>query len=87
MTDFIKIGITVRTARKQKGLSQATLAASLHMSRATISAIENGTFNELGARKIASVCAAVGLEISVTARSPYPTYQQLKAKRDAERRS
>ncbi|MBC7624201.1 MAG: helix-turn-helix domain-containing protein [Aeromicrobium sp.] len=87
MTDFRKIGATVRDARKQRALTQAALAATLRMSRATISAIENGTFAELGARKLASVCAALGLEISVSPRSPYPTYQQLKATRDAERRS
>ena len=87
MTDFLKIGAVVRAARKQRGLTQATLAATLRMSRATISAVENGTFTELGARKLAAVCAALGLEISVSARSPYPTYQQLKAARDAERRS
>ena len=85
MTNFIAIGIAVRSARKAHGLSQAELATPLGMSRATISAIENGTFTDLGVRKLAAVCAAVGLEFAVAERNQYPTYHELKEARNAER--
>lgn len=87
MTDFTQIGLAVRAARKAKKLSQAELAKPLRMSRATISAIENGAFSELGVRKLAAVCAVLGLQLSLSTRSPYPTYHQLKEARDAERHS
>jgi HTH-type transcriptional regulator / antitoxin HipB len=87
MTNFSDIGAALQTARKAQGLSQTELARPLGMSRATISAIENGTFTDLGVRKLAAVCAAVGLELSVAARKKFPTYHELKKARDAERRT
>jgi DNA-binding XRE family transcriptional regulator len=44
--DFVEAGQSIRKARKASGRSQAELARSLGMSRATISAIENGTIAE-----------------------------------------
>jgi HTH-type transcriptional regulator / antitoxin HipB len=73
-----KLGAAIRSARKEGGLSQAQLAGSLGMSRATISGIENGTIVEIGIRKVAALCAAVGLELTVQAQSRRPTLQALR---------
>ena len=80
---FSTIGKTIREARRTSGRTQADLAASLGMSRATISAIENGTIQEIGVRKLAALCAAVGLDIHVGPQRRRPTLQELRAEQRA----
>lgn len=75
--DLNEIGQQIRTARKSRGLSQASLGQQLGMSRATISGIENGTVPEIGIRKILSLCAALGLELLAQEKTKRPTLQQL----------
>lgn len=75
--DFDEIGQLIRTARKGRKLSQASLGQQLGMSRATISGIENGTVPEIGIRKVLSICAALGLELLAQQKSKRPTLQQL----------
>lgn len=72
-----EIGQLIREARKRRKLSQESLGQQLGMSRATISAIENGTVPEIGIRKILSICAALGLEILAQEKTQRPTLQQL----------
>lgn len=43
MIDYIQIGNRVRSYRKQKGLTQESLAFEIHTSAAYISCIERGT--------------------------------------------
>ncbi|MFN0303314.1 MAG: helix-turn-helix transcriptional regulator [Burkholderiales bacterium] len=81
---MIVIGEKIRCARKGAALSQAEIARRLGMSRATISAIENGTVAEIGIRKVMALCAVLGLEIEVAARRARPTLNEL---RDEARRS
>ena len=63
--------------------SQEALAPQLGMSRATISAIENGTIQEIGVRKLAALCAAIGLDIHVGPQRRRPTLQELRAEQRA----
>jgi HTH-type transcriptional regulator/antitoxin HipB len=79
------IGLALRTARKRQKRSQGDLAAALGMSRATISALENGTVGEIGIRKVIALCEALGLELGVTTHSARPTLQQLREERRARR--
>jgi HTH-type transcriptional regulator / antitoxin HipB len=79
------IGATIREARRTARRTQADLAASLGMSRATISAIENGTIQEIGVRKLAALCAAIGLDIHVGPQRSRPTLQQLRAEQRANK--
>ena len=72
-----EIGQVIRKARKTQQLTQAQLSASLGMSRATLSAIENGTVPEIGIRKILALCDALGLELISQQKSKRPTLQQL----------
>jgi HTH-type transcriptional regulator / antitoxin HipB len=76
--DIVELGNALRNARRENGLSQARLATSLGMSRATISGIENGSIAEIGIRKVAALCAAVGLELTVQAQPRRPTLQELR---------
>jgi transcriptional regulator with XRE-family HTH domain len=77
------MGQKLRQARKARHLSQADLAASLGMSRATVSAIENGTIGEIGVRKLMALGTALGLELLLDSRHERPTLQQLREERRA----
>ena len=73
-----EIGKLIQHTRKQQQLTQTQLSARLGISRATLSAIENGTINEIGIRKILALCNALGLEFSLTPRTTHrPTLQHL----------
>lgn len=82
--DLKEIGCHLRVARRQTGLTQAQLAASLGMSRATVSALEGGRCDEIGVRKLAGLLDLVGLQITVAARRGRPTIDDLKAERRNE---
>ena len=79
------MGATIREARRAARRTQADLAASLGMSRATSSAIENGTIQEIGVRKLAALCAAIGLDIHVGPKRSRPTLQQLRMEQRANK--
>jgi HTH-type transcriptional regulator/antitoxin HipB len=76
--DIQGIGAVLRAARKASGRSQQELAKPLGMSRATISAIENGTVGEIGVRKLMALCAALGQSISVSGLEKRPTLFDLR---------
>jgi transcriptional regulator with XRE-family HTH domain len=75
------IGLSLREARKRQGRSQGQLASVLGMSRATISAIENGTVVEIGVRKVMALCTELGLALTVAPETRRPTLQELRAER------
>ncbi len=60
-----ELGATIRNTRKGRQMTQAELSELLGMSRATLSALENGTVNELGIRKVIAICSVLGLELVV----------------------
>jgi transcriptional regulator with XRE-family HTH domain len=64
------LGEAIRAARKQRHLTQTDLSQQLGMSRATLSAIENGTVTEVGIRKVIALCSALGLELVVQHMAP-----------------
>lgn len=66
-------------------LSQEALATRLGMSRATLSAIENGTVQEIGIRKVIALCNELGLTLQVSKGNERPTLQQLREERRATR--
>lgn len=78
-----ELGQKLRDARKARRLSQGELASSLGMSRATISAIENGTVSEIGVRKLMALATALSLELLLEPRRDRPTLQQLREERRA----
>ena len=81
-----EIGTALLQARKAAKRPQAEVAASLGMSRATVSAIENGTIGEIGIRKVMALCAALGLELSVAPKRRRPTLEEVMEEQRAERR-
>lgn len=72
------LGKTIRQLRKERGLTQADLAAQVGISRATVSGIENNTVLELGIRKYERLLNALGHTLAVKAQSARPTLDELK---------
>ncbi len=60
-----ELGAVIRDSRKEKQLTQSELSGRLGMSRATLSALENGTISELGIRKVLAICSVLGLELVI----------------------
>nr|CAA6830608.1 MAG: Transcriptional regulator [uncultured Thiotrichaceae bacterium] len=61
--DINELGSVIRDSRKERQMTQAELSELLGMSRATLSALENGTVSELGIRKVIAICSVLGLEL------------------------
>lgn len=66
---LIELGLQLRSLRKSAGLTQAQLGQLAGVARETVSRIENGTYNDLGIKKVATLLDLVGAELSVTPRS------------------
>ena len=68
-----QIGRVFKAARRASGCTQAGLAEPLGMSRATLSALENGRCIEIGVSKLSALLESVGLELVVAPRPARPT--------------
>jgi len=86
--DLVEIGLAFKVARRESQLTQAALARTLGMSRATLSALESGRCDEIGIRKLTALLESVGLEVFVAPRLKRPTIDELRAeRRNAKERS
>lgn len=81
-----EIGLAIRAARRERRPTQAQLGTLLGMSRATLSGIETGKVAEVGVRKLMALCGALGLDLSVGPRRPYPTLQDLRREAHEQKR-
>ena len=82
--DFIELGQAVKNLRKERGVTQHLVAQHLGMSRATLSAFENGRAGDIGLRKAIQIFDYLGRELRLREKSPFPTFEEL---RDAKQRS
>ena len=62
-----QLGQLLRTARKQRGLTQAEVGARLGLSQNRVSHLE-GHADELSVKQLLTWCAVVGLELSLAQR-------------------
>jgi len=79
--DLVEIGLAFKAARREGRLTQAAVAQTLGMSRATLSALESGRCDEIGVRKLTALLESVGLEFFVAPRRTRPTLDELRAER------
>ena len=79
--NLVEIGKTFRTARRASRRTQGSLALTLGMSRATLSALESGRCDEIGVRKLTALLESVGLDLVVVPRRARPTMDELRAER------
>lgn len=71
------ISSTIKAARREQKLTQKALGDRLGMSRNTIAGLENGTFTDLGIRKVEAILNALGYTLTVQRRSSRPTLDDL----------
>lgn len=81
--DFIELGLTVKQLRTEKKISQQLMAEHLDISRATLSAFENGRAGDIGLKKVIYMLDYLGCELRIAEKSAFPTFEEL---RDANRR-
>ena len=83
-----QLGQTIRTHRKSRQMTQAELSGLLGMSRATLSALENGTVREVGIRKVMAICSVLGLElVAQPLRQQRPTLHTLVNEAEQRKRT
>lgn len=75
--DFIELGQTAKALRKQKKVSQQLMAQHLAISRATLSAFENGRPGDIGLRKAIQIFDYLDQQLCLRDKSPFPTLEAL----------
>ncbi len=65
-----EVGTRVRQRRVALGLSQGRLASMAGLSRATINQLENGSLQDLGYAKLATLLDLIGLRLNASAQPP-----------------
>jgi transcriptional regulator with XRE-family HTH domain len=68
-----ELGETIKTLRKQKGLSQDSLAVQSGISRATLSKLENGYIANISIVVVNQILSLLGYEIEIKASNPFKT--------------
>ena len=75
---MIDLGNQMRSARKERKLTQAQLAALVGISRKTLGQIEAGTVVDIGIRKVERVLEVLGLELTLRPLGAPPTLEELQ---------
>ena len=73
MMYLVEIGQHLKQLRKASHLTQEELAQLAGVARETVSRIENGTYNDLGVKKLVTLLALVGGEMVVVPKTKGPS--------------
>ncbi len=76
--EFADFGKEISSIRKNKKISQETMSKDLHISRATISSLENGRGVDIGIKKVLYILEYLGYDIELKEKSPFPTFEELR---------
>jgi len=68
-----ELGKTIRDLRKQKGISQESLAKQSSISRVTLSKLENGYIANISIVTINQILSLLGYEIDIKPVNPFRT--------------
>ena len=83
--DMINLAITIRRARKAKGLTQESLAKRAGISRPLLANLETGRLGELGVIKLLRILHALDLDLRLTELNlSRPTLDDLRASKEDE---
>ena len=69
-----ELGKNIKTLRKQKGLSQESLAGQSGISRATLSKLENGYIANISIVTTNQILSLLGYEIDIKPTNPFVTH-------------
>ncbi|WP_395344818.1 helix-turn-helix domain-containing protein [Ningiella sp. W23] len=72
------LGKEITRLRKERNVSQQQMSTDLAISRATISALENGRCGDIGYVKLSHILNYVGKEFSIRDKSPFMTFEELR---------
>ena len=84
--DFSALGQFLKHRRQAQGITQQRMAQDLDISRSTINAFEQGRAGDVGLRKVLKMLDYLGFELEPMPQSPFPSFEQLRAARENERR-
>lgn len=76
--DYLELAEAVKNLRKSKKISQQTMSEHLDISRATLSAFENGKPTDIGVRKVILILDYLGYQFKITEKSRFPTFEELR---------
>ncbi|MBZ4644394.1 MAG: transcriptional regulator, family protein [Deferribacteraceae bacterium] len=68
-----ELGKTIKSLRQQKGVSQEALAQEAHISRATLSKLENGYIANISIVTLNQILSILGYEIDIKPANPFRT--------------
>lgn len=75
---YLELGQTVRDLRRTKKIPQQLMAEHLGISRATLSAFENGTSGDIGIKKVIFMLDYLGYRFQIAEKAPFPTFEELR---------
>ena len=81
---YWEIGPSIRELRKEKGITQAELAAAVGISRVTLSKLENGKLAGISIGAILSILERFGREIAFVEAAALPTLEELAERKKNE---
>lgn len=84
MQTLAELGAAVATRRKALKMSQNEVASRTGLSRETLVRFERGQLGEFGSRKLLTVLAALGMEISFAESGIAGTLDELRRERGGE---
>ncbi len=75
--EFDELGAAIARLRRDKKISQQTMAEHLGISRTTISLLEKGRASDIGVRKILKILHYLGHDLAIRNKQPWPTFEEL----------
>jgi len=69
--NILDIGETVRRLRKERGMTQQDLAQKAHISRATLSKLENGHIAQISIVTLNDILNHLGHELDIRPSNPF----------------
>lgn len=76
--NYLEIGQAIKTLRRARRIPQQRMAEHLDISRATLSAFENGRPGDIGIKKVLLMLDYLGHELRIAEKSPFPTFEELR---------
>ena len=81
MRTLAELGQAVARSRRERGLTQAMLAAQAGLSRETLARFERGQLSEFGSRKLLALLAVLEAELSFTVTGSSGSLDELRRER------
>lgn len=69
--NLLELGESVKKLRKERGMTQELLAKKAHMSRATLSKLENGNIAQVSIVTLNDILNHLGYELAIEPSNPF----------------